>query len=153
MVLINDLKFEILYPTSEAVNESNINNLSLVIKAYYGGRSILFTGDIEKEVEEKLDERIKSDILKVPHHGANTSSTAEFIDKVKPKIALIGVAENNTYGHPNKSVIDRISKHATIYMTKDDGEITLRIYKDSSIFVKTYVSDKKDKFNIIQTKK
>lgn len=141
-ILLNDLRFEILYPDMNVKGESNINNLSLVIKAFYGDRSILFTGDIEKEVEEKLDKSIKADILKVSHHGGNTSSTPDFLDKVSPKIALIGVVENNTYGHPSKSVIDRLSKYATIYLTKDDGEITLRIYKDSVIFVKTFLSHK-----------
>ena len=76
--------------------------------------SILFTGDIETDAENELvkefGNKLKSNILKVGHHGSKTSSTASFLEEVKPEIALIGVGKNNTFGHPNKGVLDRISK-------------------------------------------
>ena len=75
---------------------------------------MLFTGDIEADAETELvkefGNELKSDILKVGHHGSKTSSTPSFLEKVKPKIALIGVGKNNTFGHPNNGVLNRISK-------------------------------------------
>lgn len=86
-------------------------NFKLKNKKYF---SILFTGDIETDAEAELvkefGERLESDILKVGHHGSKTSSTAAFLEKVKPNIALIGVGKNNTFGHPNNGVLDRINK-------------------------------------------
>lgn len=58
--------------------------------------------------EYKNSNILKSTILKVAHHGSKSSSMQEFLDKVKPKIALIGVGENNTFGHPNNKVLERL---------------------------------------------
>lgn len=75
---------------------------------------MLLTGDIEKIAEEQILEEyksvdiLKSTILKIGHHGSKTSSTQGFLEKVNPKIALIGVGKNNTFGHPSDSVIKRL---------------------------------------------
>ena len=77
---------------------------------------MLFTGDIEKEAEQKLlnlykkTNRLKATVLKVPHHGSKTSTTGEFLKAVTPKIALIGVGENNLFGHPNGEVLERLKQ-------------------------------------------
>ena len=72
---------------------------------------MLLTGDIEKEAEEiLLEKNIDVDILKVAHHGSNTSSTIEFLKKVTPRVAIIGVGENNKFGHPNEEIIERLKK-------------------------------------------
>ena len=124
-----DLKFEILWPKEEQIPENILNNNSIVAKLKYKDFSMLFTGDIEEIAEKQIlkenknkTEFIKSDInwnennllkatiLKVGHHGSKTSSTQEFIESVKPKIALIGVGKNNNFGHPNKGVLDRLEK-------------------------------------------
>lgn len=111
-----NLYFDILWPSSEnMISDNAINNNSLVCKLTYKNFSILFTGDIEELAEEKILEEVnnnllKSDVLKVAHHGSNTSSTQEFIEKVDPKIALIGVGENNKFGHPNGDVLNRFNE-------------------------------------------
>lgn len=75
---------------------------------------MLFTGDVEEVAEEQIVSKYKnsrilhSTVLKVAHHGSKTSSTEEFIETVKPKIAIIGVGENNLYGHPNVDVLTRL---------------------------------------------
>ena len=76
---------------------------------------MLLTGDIEEIAERKILEEYKnnleilnSNILKVGHHGSKTSSIQEFVNEVKPNIALIGVGKNNTFGHPNEEVIQRL---------------------------------------------
>lgn len=110
-----DLYFDVLWPSSKKViSENNINNNSLVCKMVYQNFSMLFTGDIEETAERAILEKykdtntLKSTILKVAHHGSKSSSTEEFLNVVKPKIALIGVGENNTFGHPNIDVITRL---------------------------------------------
>lgn len=111
-----DLFFNILWPIeSNFINENSLNNNSVVAKLYYKNFSILFTGDIEEIAEKEILQEYKNDlqllnstILKVGHHGSKTSSIPEFIETVKPKIALIGVGENNKFGHPNDEVLDRL---------------------------------------------
>ena len=112
-----NLFFYILWPdNNNLISENSINNNSLVCKLSYGNFSCLFTGDIEKIAEEKILEEYKnsnilnSTILKVAHHCSKSSSIEEILEKIKPKIALIGVGENNNFGHPNLNVIDRLKK-------------------------------------------
>ena len=72
---------------------------------------MLFTGDIEKAEENlinKYKNNLKSTILKVSHHGSKTSTSEEFLKYVKPEIALIGVGENNKFGHPNQTTIEKL---------------------------------------------
>jgi len=107
-----NIYFDVLWPDSRnIINENILNNNSLVCKLSYRSFSMIFTGDIEeiaeKKIVQKVDDRLLSaDILKVAHHGSKTSSTQEFIQEVKPKITLIGVGENNKFGHPNSNVIE-----------------------------------------------
>jgi competence protein ComEC len=76
---------------------------------------------------------LNSTILKVGHHGSNSSLTKEFLDAVNPKIALIGVGENNKYGHPGEEVLERLEKaHIKIFRTDEDGEISINI-KDNFV--------------------
>lgn len=106
--------FDILWPKNGNLIEINgINNNSIIAKLKYKDFSILFTGDIEEISEEQIlnkynKQELKSTILKVAHHGSSTSSTQEFLEAVSPKIALIGVGKNNTYGHPNLEVLNRL---------------------------------------------
>lgn len=95
--------------------ENGINNNSIVGKFTYKNMSILFTGDIEEKAEKEILnlyknnlEILKSDILKIAHHGSKTSSTIEFLNAVKPQIALIGVGQNNKFGHPAQSTIENL---------------------------------------------
>ena len=105
-----------LWPDNKSfIIENGLNNNSLVCKFNYKGFSVLFTGDIEKEAEKAILNKYKNNleilnakVLKVAHHGSNTSSTKEFIEVVKPKIALIGVQNNNKFGHPNIEVLETL---------------------------------------------
>ena len=133
------LYFDVLWPMEEKqLIENSLNNLSLVLKMVYMNYSILFTGDIEKIAEEKILECYKEeldvldcDILKVAHHGSDSSSTLEFINAVSPKICLIGVGKDNKYGHPNKSVLDVFTNaNCRIYRTDLNGLIDMRFYKE-----------------------
>ena len=112
----NKVYFNIIWPEpSKAITENSINNNALVCKMVCNDFSMLFTGDIEEQAEKELIAMYKSTnilestVLKVAHHGSKSSSTEEFLDLVKPKIALIGVGKNNNYGHPNKDVLNRLN--------------------------------------------
>lgn len=111
-----NLYVDVLWPDSNNVITENIlNNNSLVCKLVYKSFSIMFTGDIEETAEKEIIKEyqnnldvLKSTALKVSHHGSKTSSMVEFLDAVKPKIALIGVGKNNSFGHPNTEIIERL---------------------------------------------
>lgn len=102
--------------SGNVIGENVLNNNSLVCKMVYKNFSMLFTGDIEEVAEKailgkyKNTNTLKSTILKVAHHGSKSSSTEGFLEAVKPKIALIGVGKNNTFGHPNSGVLERIKE-------------------------------------------
>lgn len=84
------------------------------MKLNYNNFSMLLTGDIEKIAEEQILSEyknvniLKSTILKIGHHGSKTSSTEKFLEKINPKIALIGVGKDNTFGHPSNNVTERL---------------------------------------------
>lgn len=107
---------EIVFPDSDLIKQNILNNNSIVSKFNFQKCSILFTGDIEKVAEEKIirkykeTEKLKSNILKVAHHGSKSSSIQQFLEMVKPEIALIGVGEKNTFGHPNGEVLERLNE-------------------------------------------
>lgn len=112
-----DIYFDILFPEKEMILENVLNNNSIVAKLVYKDFSMLFTGDIEKETEREILKLyndnlnvLRTTVLKVPHHGSNSSSTDEFVRLIQPRIALIGVGNKNLYRHPNNEVIERLEK-------------------------------------------
>ena len=101
---------------------------------------MLFTGDVEKIAENRITELYKntnilnSTILKIAHHGSKTSSTEELLKLISPKIALIGVGENNKFGHPNEQVIKRLQENRVkVYRTDNDGEISIVVNRKGII--------------------
>lgn len=127
---------DVLWPTSnKIINENILNNNSLVLKMIYKHFSILFTADIEKVAEEEMlklyknhPDILKATILKVAHHGSKTSTINAFLERVNPKCALIGVGENNLFGHPNEEIINRLkNKNIKIYRTDEMGEIEITV--------------------------
>ena len=141
----NGIYFDILWPTSEQIQENKLNNNSLVMKMYYHNFSVLFTGDIEEKAEKKILETYKSEknklvsnVLKVAHHGSKTSTIKGFLDTVNPKIALIGVGKNNMFHHPSEEIIDKLKEYgAIIYRTDERGEITIRVNGKGNFKIKS----------------
>lgn len=144
IALDNEIYLDVLFPMkNEYVKENIINNNSLVFKLVYKDIKILFTGDIEKEAENiivgKYKQNLKCDILKLAHHGSDTSSTKEFVNFAKPEIALIGVGRDNNFGHPSENVIKRLKNiNANIYRTDIHGEITIKVEKNRKMIVKVH---------------
>jgi competence protein ComEC len=119
-----------------------MNDQSLVLKIQWNNRSVLFTGDITENAEIELsreDSDLKSEVLKVPHHGSKRSSSYPFARAVSPKFAIISVGRNNPYGHPHQKVVSRYEGlGATVLRTDLCGMIQM---EGSSLGwdVKTYL--------------
>lgn len=132
-----NVKINILFPTDELIKDNILNNNSIVARLEYKDLKILFTGDIEEIAEKELLKlydkgELKADILKVGHHGSKTSTSKEFLNAISPSTVMIGVGENNTFGHPNKQVINRFKEiGAKIYRTDKMGEIIIK-YKNNN---------------------
>jgi competence protein ComEC len=124
----DDATIEILSPPSGFSPKKPGNNDSLVMRIRYGQRSFLLTGDMEIPMEARLlDQTIRADVLKVGHHGSKTSTMQPFLDAVSPTFAVISVGIQNSFGHPNREVLDRLeSRHAAMLRTDVDGLITIR---------------------------
>ena len=131
-----DAKCKVISPNSK--NYSSLNDYSIVIKLSYGKNSFLFTGDGEALAENEIIEKgfdLAADVLKVGHHGSNTSNTEEFLKKVNPSYAVISLGEDNKYGHPHKEVMDRLEKREmTIYRTDKNGTIIAESDGESIVF-------------------
>lgn len=151
-VIVDKLVYlDILHPDKQLTNDNKggLNVNSIVAKVYYKQKNnrnfrILFTGDIEEDAEniiiKKEDINLEAEILKIAHHGSKTSSTDGFLEKVKPRIALIGVGEKNTFGHPNDIVLKRLlSRGVKIYRTDLHGEIRLKMNRKGKVFVDTMI--------------
>lgn len=121
--VLGGMKAQVLAPLQKY---SDSNNTSLVLKLSYGEKSFLLTGDAEKESEEAMlfaQEDLSADVLKVGHHGSETSSTEPFLDAVKPRYAVISVGEDRN-NLPKDSVLDRLdSIGAQIYRTDFQGTV------------------------------
>lgn len=125
---INDNKLYFLQ-TQEYPNENDSSNVNYI---EISGYKFLFMGDAgtikEKDILDKYNLK-DIDVLKVGHHGSNTSSSKEFIDEINPKYSIISVGKNNRYGHPKDRVLDNL-ENSKIYRTDLDGTIEIKLNKN-----------------------
>ena len=137
IIIEKNLKLQILWPKEELIKENILNNNSIVAKINYKNFSMLFTGDIEEIAEKQIVQEykntnlLKSTILKVGHHGSDTSSSSYFINVIKPKYSIISVGKNNSYGHPKKEVLKNLLS-SKVYRTDILGTIEVILTKKSS---------------------
>ena len=122
----------------EDKSSKNIHDAMIASKLNYGSTSVLFMGDAEKQIEYRLifsGADLKSDILKVGHHGSKTSTSEEFLKAVSPKFAIISAGRKNRYGHPHQDILDRLMSFGIkIFRTDQDGDI--RFLSDGTAFIK-----------------
>ena len=117
------LKINILAPNNSTYTE--LNNYSVVTKITYGTTKFLFMGDAEKLSENEIKEDVTADVIKIGHHGSNTSSSIDFIKKVNAKYGIISVGLNNKYNLPKEETITNWENSGTkIYLTSTNGNIT-----------------------------
>lgn len=116
------LKINILAPNNSTYTE--LNNYSVVTKITYGTTKFLFMGDAEKLIENEIKENVTADVIKIGHHGSNTSSSIDFIKKVNAKYGIISVGLNNKYNLPKEETITNWENSGTkIYLTSTNGTI------------------------------
>ena len=142
----NKVSFEVFYPSEELrkkfASENDYNNTSIVGKLTYGNFSMLFTGDAEKASENEIlntsyKKKLKSTVLKAPHHGSKTSSGADYMKAVSPEYVVISAGDpkdptgsGNSYGHPHKQALNSYIKNGgvnknNIFWTFENGTITI----------------------------
>ena len=118
---------EFLGPVTEKTDE--LNNTSLVLKVTCGEKSFLFTGDAERDEELSIIDAgydVSATVLKVGHHGSNSSTSYPFLREVMPEIAVISVGKNNDYGHPDDKVLTRLrDAGVTVFRTDELGDIII----------------------------
>ncbi|GAB6249213.1 hypothetical protein BCSAG_05300 [Bacillus cereus] len=140
---VNEAEFFVLAPKGKEKSE---NNASIVIWAKFGGLKWLFTGDLEEEGEKILVEAypdLQVDVLKVAHHGSNTSSIEPFLNVIQPRVAIISVGKQNRYGHPHKEVIERFEKMGSaIWRTDKQGAISYVFKGENGTFKSKITYDK-----------
>ncbi|OHA65815.1 MAG: hypothetical protein A3D64_01175 [Candidatus Wildermuthbacteria bacterium RIFCSPHIGHO2_02_FULL_49_9] len=122
---------EILYPQeSSDVQQGKSNETSIVARLAYGDRKVLLPGDTTKKIEELLleaEKDMKADILKIAHHGSDTSSSREFLEAVASKVAVISVGRDNKFGHPTQDVLVNLAEYG-IKIRRTDREGTIFFY-------------------------
>ena len=127
---VGDDQFYILSPTG---NEQSTNERSIVLYASIYDIRFIFTGDLEEEGERRIIKdypKLPVDVLKVGHHGSKTSTSAEFLEHIRSKVAIISAGENNRYGHPHEDIVSELEKrNIKIVRTDEDGAIMFQISK------------------------
>ena len=144
ITLDGDVRIEVLGPPPILLGgtESDADNASLVLRLVYGEVSILLTGDIFSEAERALlasGAALDSDVLKVPHHGSDSSSTRDFLSAVGPAAAVISVGEGNSYGHPHANVVERLREYVAdgmLFQTAERGTVEF-ISDGETLWVRT----------------
>lgn len=143
---VDGVGLTVLAPSDSAVDRlasspgpPDANEASVILLLEWRGFRALLTGDAFKDAERAVMERVGDiDVLKVGHHGSDTSSDADFLDAVKPEWALISVGRNNRYGHPSPDVVRRLKGAASeVLRTDTDGEIRVVVRRSGRLDVRT----------------
>ncbi|MDD4358206.1 MAG: ComEC/Rec2 family competence protein [Candidatus Pacebacteria bacterium] len=136
-ILVGDAEFEVYNPIIDVNNIGDLNDTSIVMKLIYGDSSFLLMGDLSINFEDDLIQKfnLRSDVLKVGHHGSKYSTGQEFLNEVSPNCAVIQVGKNS-YGHPDKSVIELFNEN-NVKILRTDTEGDVIFYSDKqNIFLK-----------------
>lgn len=136
----NGMTIRVIKPARKTGISDDENDTTYVYKVSYGGRDILFTGDMTTFGEKNLLEigfDPKTDILKVAHHGSRTSSSDEWIKAAAPEYSVISVGENNTYYLPADETLEKL-RGSIVYRTDYDGDVRFNISKGGKISAETF---------------
>ncbi len=141
IILGDDLILQILYPWQDLSGQKveNLNNSSIVAKLIYKNNSFLLTGDAEIEVEEELVQSqtdLSAQVLKVGHHGSKSSTSQEFLDKVKPQYVVIQSGADNNFGHPHLRTISRLEQNGIEILRNDQSGAIIFVSDANNLKVK-----------------
>ena len=135
------IEFTVLAPLPGTVSR-NLNDASIILRLEHGNTSFLFTGDAEALSERALlasGQYLRSDVLKIGHHGSRTSTTTAFLDTVAPIAAVISVSSGNQFGHPHSEVLERLAERGiTVYRTDKMGTIVMATNGERIVLLQTY---------------
>ncbi len=137
----DNVEVRIISPFSDE-SYTDLNNSSIMLHVKFGGNAIMLTGDAETAAETIALSRLpasyfEADILKVGHHGSSSSTSSRFLSAINPKIALISLGKDNSYGHPHRETILNLDLiNALIYRTDESGTICVTMDGISTV-VKT----------------
>ena len=124
ILTIPDLQIDIIAPVLN--NYQNLNDHSAVIKISYGSTGFIFMGDAEALSESHITANVSADVIKIGHHGSNTSTSENFLNSVSPAYAVITVGINNSYGHPTNELLSRLDDAGiSVYRTDLQGTIVI----------------------------
>lgn len=133
---IGGVTLDVLGP--ESIDSGSDNDGSLVLRVELGGRRLLLTGDIERQAEERLvtvyAADLRSDLLKVPHHGSRSSSSRSFLAHVRPRLAVASMGFENRFRFPHPEVVQRYAEHGSaLWRTDRDGAVRAQIDPDGTM--------------------
>jgi competence protein ComEC len=141
----DSVEFEILHPARDnyAREKFRGNDRGCVLRISTAGASVLLTADVEQKSEREMlvavPEKLRAQVLMVPHHGSRTSSSPEFVAQVNPDIAVVAAGYRNRFGHPKDDVLERYrALGSRIYRTDFDGALLLEVARDGAISVQRY---------------
>ena len=134
-IVAGNVSIDTLHPLTNLENQEpkSTNNTSVVSRLIFEENSFLFTGDISSSLEKKLvvqNVNLRSNVLKIAHHGSKYSTSEEFLQSVSPKIAVISVGKNS-YGHPTPEVLQKLENFG-IHILRTDKDGTIRIESDGN---------------------
>ncbi len=117
---------DVLGPDASMANAAELNNTGVVVRVRWGDVSFLLTADIEAKAEAALlagGADLRATVLKVAHHGSETSSTQRFVDAVRPQVSVVSAGKDNAFGHPRADVVARLREYGEVYVTALDGGV------------------------------
>lgn len=136
--LLSNLDIKVIAPIE---NHNDANSNSIVLQFDIFNKTYLFGADMElieeNDIIKKYKNELKSDILKVSHHGSDTSSSKALLDYVRPNYSIISVGYQNSYHLPKQEVVKRLSEYGKVYITYKMGNITI-YQKENTFFIKTF---------------
>lgn len=128
--IIKGENLDVMFVAPNSSEYSDLNSYSIAVKVVYGKNSFLFMGDAEQDSEKEVVDSgydIEANVLKCGHHGSNTATSKDFVERVSPKYAIISCGKGNSYGHPNKETLDTLNEFGVkIYRTDTDGTVTVK---------------------------
>jgi len=137
-IKIGGNQLTVISPASQALNSSDINKGSLILVGQINNFKILLLGDAEANLISKFGQNLKSDIVKISHHGSKTGTSEKLLNLIAPEIALIGVGRENRFGHPAQTVIDLLKKSGiNVFRTDEDGNIKI-IFEPELKLIRNY---------------
>jgi competence protein ComEC len=130
-ILIDGCDFDFVWPKDDLTSKSSLssNDSSVSMKMSYKGFDLFLGGDISENVEDKIVNEINEiEVMKISHHGSNTSNSSEFLESLSPEYAIISVGKNNQYNHPSKRVLGTLEEQKIKYFRTDqEGDIECKV--------------------------